>query len=246
MSSSFGLVLSLLGWFAIPDTPHLRPWVIGVGIVALLFSSYRAWEMEFNLNRTLYGRPDIVVTCRYRDRDSAGFSIKEFPHFELVLKNTSQYTAVNIYALQMRVQIPERIRAAWEAERKELQESSGHDPFTTPIPSQWIVSFDTIDVLAPSQVDGVVLHYRIHNSGPLQQCLSSVLSHLADVDTLRSQLQLTVVFSNLGTPVRTWHAHHELRYYLLKKADLTARFVGFGAVPKGKVECPLCTSKTEN
>ena len=71
MSSIFGLLISFVGWFYIPDATHLRPWVIGFGVTALLSSSYRAWhienaarykaEMEFDKERLLRDGPDVIV-----------------------------------------------------------------------------------------------------------------------------------------------------------------------------------------
>lgn len=62
MSAGFGLIISGLGWFLISDTSHLRPWVIAVGVLAVLYASYRTWLMErrqLDKEITKHARPDI-------------------------------------------------------------------------------------------------------------------------------------------------------------------------------------------
>lgn len=86
MSSIFGFFLSVLGWFIIPDTTHLRPWVIGVGVAALLFSSYRAWasensarskaESEFSRERLLREGPDVLVEVLPAPQGRSQFAVK--------------------------------------------------------------------------------------------------------------------------------------------------------------------------
>ena len=46
MSALFGLILSVLGWFFIPDATKIKPYVVAVGIAALLYAFYRAWARK--------------------------------------------------------------------------------------------------------------------------------------------------------------------------------------------------------
>jgi hypothetical protein len=46
MSALFGLILSILGWFFIPDATKIKPYVVCVGVVALLYAFYRAWARK--------------------------------------------------------------------------------------------------------------------------------------------------------------------------------------------------------
>lgn len=48
MSTLFGLIVSAIGWFFIPDAPKLRPYVIGIGVLSMLYASYRLWVIKNN------------------------------------------------------------------------------------------------------------------------------------------------------------------------------------------------------
>jgi len=65
MSTLFGLLLSFLGWFIIPDTQHIRPYVKSVGVVALLWAAYRAWRTE---HRQLLAAQAEITNIRQRPR----------------------------------------------------------------------------------------------------------------------------------------------------------------------------------
>jgi hypothetical protein len=198
-------------------------WALAIS-VGLLLASYSAWHEQFSINKKLYDRPDVTLTCRYRSRDSPGFAFKDFPGFQVLLKNAGQHTAVNITALPIVLEIPERVKLDWQSVQEQANE----------VPTQWIVSFRSVDRLGALNADGdMVLEYRIENQGPLQQCLSHILSEIAGTD-FRSAIPLTLVFSNIGDPQRAWHAHYELQYYIVRKTELIARFLGYKEVPIGK------------
>ena len=48
MCAIVGLLLSVLGWFFVPDVTGLRPFVIGAGVLSLLLASYLVWLDEHN------------------------------------------------------------------------------------------------------------------------------------------------------------------------------------------------------
>jgi len=48
MCAIVGLLLSVLGWFFVPDVSRLRPFVIGAGVLSLLLASYLVWLDEHN------------------------------------------------------------------------------------------------------------------------------------------------------------------------------------------------------
>src|SRR5260370_38781971 len=48
MSTAFGLGLSILGWFVIPDNNQLKPYIKAVGVLALVWAAFRGWSIEHN------------------------------------------------------------------------------------------------------------------------------------------------------------------------------------------------------
>lgn len=237
-STFLGRIYPALIW-----VPQWWAWVLAI-TGGLFLASWSAWHEQFTVNRTLYGRPDVSLVSRYEGPETPGFTFKDFAGLRLLLKNTGTHTAVNVCALPIVVPIPEALRQEWERETQEIEKGS---PATKDYksPREWTTSFEVVARLGALNSDGEkALEYRISSSNPLHQCVSHVLEKLVDTKELRAKLELVVVFSNLGDPVRTWHAHYDLEYYLpdnLHGKKLVTKFVGYAECRKGKrEECSRC------
>lgn len=217
--------------------PKWWAWVMAV-LVGLLLDAYLVWREQFKQNRELLGRPGVLLTWRYHDKNSQSFGPGDIEGLRLYLENSNEHVAVNVSALDITVPIPERVQEQHRrigrayAEIKTRSEEMGIEP------GNWIVSFDIIDKLSSTSGE-VALSYHTENMGLLQQNISHVLSEIAGAD-LKSHLPLTLVFSNVGNPGRTWHMHYELEYSLEEKKRLRTRALGFGEVPEGKSLCSRC------
>jgi len=104
----------------------------------------------------------------------------------------------------------------------------------------WKVKFEMLGSLAPE--DGSVghLNYWIENRGGIRQLdIASMLCESAQ--QFVNDCPLTLVFSNIGPPKRTWHSHFLLRVDLIdREKNLTVEYVNSGEVPKGHMVCSAC------
>ena len=83
-----------------------------------------------------------------------------------------------------------------------------------------------------------ILHYRIpHLNLGNGDNLVHVLEQVATND--KAEVPITVVFSNLGPPKRTWHSHCLLTYSVSSK-QMAIREPNFGEVNKEKSICARC------
>jgi hypothetical protein len=217
---------------------NIQWWTWGLAtLFGLLVASYLTWREQYLLNKELVGRPDVTVVCQYCDSLSSGVMARGAPEFQFILKNPGEHTAVNISAVEIVVPIPDAVIKGWE--KGTLSFPGGGPWHPSEKPKYWNARFQSIDRLAARNMDGEKsLEYRIENFGHLNRCISSVLGQIAAEDG-SSALQLVLVFSNLGKPLRTWHAHYELRYSLLKEHELIAVFQGYGEVPAKGRACSI-------
>lgn len=222
---------------AFPWKPRWWAWVIAL-LLGLLLDAYLVWREQFKRNRELIGRPGVLLTSKYHDKNSQDFMPGDVEGLRLYLENTNENVAVNVSALVIIVPIPERVQEQHRRIKRAYDGIKAISEDATTEPKNWIVSFGIIDSLS-SRSGEAVLSYRIENMGLLQQNISHVLSEVAGAD-FKSCLPLTVVFSNVGNPGRTWHMHYELEYSVGEKKRLGVRSLGFGEVSEGKSTCSRC------
>lgn len=152
---------------------------------------------------------------------------------KLMLQNTGRRLAVNVSALPLEFTIPESVREGWAKEAEQF----GHNK---ELPTTWRVEFSTIDKLPPGGNEED-LTYIIDNIGALQSDdVSHILRACIGWDA-KTTFQLTLVFSDTGTPMRTWHTHYKMEFYLYAKPGrIISTFLGFGEVLPATMKCSRC------
>jgi hypothetical protein len=210
-SALVGVAVWIVNWFHV-WVPHWWVWglAISVGLIAALVF---AWVEQFNAVREVSGRPQLT----------SWFSETNV----LALRNSSDVPAMNISAHDITIPIPEHFLRA----NSEMVEASGFDH---KLRTEWVVRFDTVQTLGHEDFSSLI--YRIDGMGSAQQSLTDVMGQIIDW-SFQSGLPLTLVFSNLGEPIRTWHSHYVVTYNAAPR--LTSRHVGGGQVNRHGL-CSYC------
>ena len=174
------------------------------------------WREQHGIVKEMTGQPSIALSP---SNVSEGF----------IVRSSGKDVAVDVTVQDIVIPIPAKIL---EQEAKMIEDSGIQVVY--PSPKSWIVKFQSI----ASVIDGDItpMDYRIQNVGVLQaKDIKNVMAQIAtdfDVD-----LPLTLAFSNLNGPKRTWHSHYVVNYNLISKA-LSLRHVGTAIVKD--TQCSLC------
>jgi hypothetical protein len=166
--------------------------------------------------------------------------------FQLMLHNNGPSIAVNVSALPMNFEMPDYYIARMKAINTEILEAykdviaGDISDYVEQVEKGWSVTFGCIDRLMPASEEQQ-LPCRISNMGPGQD-ISDILEHFIgqEVSTADHPLRcaqavvpFTIIFSDTGTPMRTWHAHYALEFtYRAERKDrvIHSVFNGFGKV----------------
>ena len=190
------------------------------------------WHEQFKINRALYGRPDLILTCPWVDSPSI---FSKDHGFTFYLQNPGSHTAVNVHGLDITLPLPRELLI-----RPHEDDSREHTIELTEDQTRLVISFTPLDCVMAGDKSGVVLPY--HVKGLLDKDLASILHVLAEDDTI--SIPMVVGFSNIGEPPRQWHAHFLLEYALSKgikmNTHLLVKTSGFGEVSKSAGTCSRC------
>jgi hypothetical protein len=183
------------------------------------------WAEQHRIVRELSGRPDVTIKANYDGNPEGSFIF--------VLQNANNHVAVNIGALDIVLPFPKRV-----IDDNEAIETASGIAFATPQRNEWVVRFELVDRLSGQLGDHEILNYDIDNAGMMQnRNLCYVLgTHATGPE---ANVPLTLVFSNLGDPKRTWHSHYFIRHEVGSKR-LTLAHVGVGELVRGKTCCSHC------
>lgn len=191
-------------------------------ILSLWIAQILAWCEQHRIVRELTGRPD--VTLEINDGGEL-----------FVLKNSSR-TAVDITIDDMPIQFP--------GQQIQHIEKLASGPITLQI--GWIIKFDSVQAI--HAMGTAIMNYRIPGlvsaSGftPPENVKSKVRMILDQFgDNADLEYPITLMFSNLGPPKRTWHSHYNLIY---RAKRLSVEHIDIGEVKIGQMECSCCATNS--
>jgi uncharacterized protein YukJ len=182
-------------------------------LVAQIF----AWVEQHQKVRELSGRPNVSLRISH---DGSSFMIR-----------TSDSVAVDLTIDDIAISKPVR-HMLWVKEFAASVVGSENVP-KVELPHHWIVKFETLQDLHKDDI--ATLPYRIPGSG---KDINNVLCQLIGSDTFC--FPLTLMFSNLGAPKRSWHSHYVLNYNSQSKG-LYVTHIDIGEVKQGKGTCSCCS-----
>jgi hypothetical protein len=177
-------------------------------------------------------RPDVILRCRYLSTRNGTLTFPQQDGFYFSVENTGEHPAVNVTILPVVLKVPRHIV-------KQISEENTSFGYDAPVDTEWVIVFESIDHLTKTTSQGeATVHYRIRGRGQLQQNIATLLPEIVD-NTATATLPLTVQFSDLAEPQKTWHAHYELVYNNGTRQQITCRFVGYGDC-NAAGKCPRC------
>jgi hypothetical protein len=195
------------------------PWWLWVLCFMLCFSVAQilGWVEQHKMVRELSGRPDVTLEVRYNT------------HF---LLKTNNVAAVDLTIQDIVIPFPARTT-------QRLEQLA--DATVRPEERSGVVFYDSWKIiferLQAADQWPKPLPYRLPGVA-IQDDIKVIFDQLiSDVE-----VPLTLVFSNLGPPKRSWHSHYKLIYRTLTYGtkQLSVQHISIGEVKPGKTTCLCC------